>query len=233
MEKSCGFCIREIFPSLSPQKTPEKASKSSLSVGKAVETVENSANLGRHRLVEKSVILNLTKIDTQKRELSKLPKAIARLPLFSGLRIKTEVPMNEFDQTYLDTTERREDEPTATGRQGVSPAVIKRLPRYYRYLRELIRQDKLRISSSELSRMMHVTASQIRQDFNCFGGSASRAMATMLSICMSRSAKFWASTSIFTLSLSARATLAARWGGTPCLPNAAWCRRQCSTLTRR
>lgn len=78
--------------------------------------------------------------------------------------------MNEFDQTYLDTTERREDEPTATGRQGVSPAVIKRLPRYYRYLRELIRQDKLRISSSELSRMMHVTASQIRQDFNCFGG---------------------------------------------------------------
>ena len=51
-----------------------------------------------------------------------------------------------------------------------SPAVIKRLPRYYRYLRELIRQDKLRISSSELSQMMNVTASQIRQDLNCFGG---------------------------------------------------------------
>lgn len=78
--------------------------------------------------------------------------------------------MNDFDQTYLDTAERREDDPTATGRLGVSPAVIKRLPRYYRYLRELIRQDKLRISSSELSRMMNVTASQIRQDFNCFGG---------------------------------------------------------------
>ena len=52
----------------------------------------------------------------------------------------------------------------------VSPAVIKRLPRYFRYLRELIRNGKLRISSGELSAMMHVTASQIRQDLNCFGG---------------------------------------------------------------
>ncbi len=77
--------------------------------------------------------------------------------------------MNEFDQTYLDAATRPDTDP-ALARQGVSPAVIKRLPRYYRYLRELIRQDKLRISSRELSRMMHVTASQIRQDFNCFGG---------------------------------------------------------------
>lgn len=77
--------------------------------------------------------------------------------------------MNDFEQTYLNLTEHR-DHDIATARQGVSPAVIKRLPRYYRYLRELIRQDKLRISSSELSRMMNVTASQIRQDFNCFGG---------------------------------------------------------------
>ena len=53
---------------------------------------------------------------------------------------------------------------------GVSPAVIKRLPRYFRYLRELIRCGKLRISSGELSELMHVTASQIRQDLNCFGG---------------------------------------------------------------
>ncbi|MBQ9801870.1 MAG: redox-sensing transcriptional repressor Rex [Clostridia bacterium] len=52
----------------------------------------------------------------------------------------------------------------------VSPAVIKRLPRYFRYLRELIRNGKLRVSSGELSAMMHVTASQIRQDLNCFGG---------------------------------------------------------------
>ena len=55
-------------------------------------------------------------------------------------------------------------------RPNVSPAVIRRLPRYFRYLRELIRQGKLRISSGELSKLMGVTASQIRQDLNCFGG---------------------------------------------------------------
>ena len=53
---------------------------------------------------------------------------------------------------------------------AVSPAVIKRLPRYFRYLRELIREGKSRISSAELSVRMRVTASQIRQDLNCFGG---------------------------------------------------------------
>ena len=58
----------------------------------------------------------------------------------------------------------------AVGVGEVSPAVIKRLPRYFRYLRELIRNGKMRISSSELSALMHVTASQIRQDLNCFGG---------------------------------------------------------------
>ncbi|MBQ8415688.1 MAG: hypothetical protein IJX13_02130, partial [Clostridia bacterium] len=55
-------------------------------------------------------------------------------------------------------------------RPFVSPAVIRRLPRYFRYLRELIRQGKMRISSGELSEIMGVTASQIRQDLNCFGG---------------------------------------------------------------
>ena len=55
-------------------------------------------------------------------------------------------------------------------RSHVSPAVVKRLPRYYRYLRELLQNDILRISSGELSKLMHVTASQIRQDLNCFGG---------------------------------------------------------------
>ena len=53
---------------------------------------------------------------------------------------------------------------------AVSGAVIKRLPRYHRYLGELLREGKLRISSAELSRLMNVTASQIRQDLNCFGG---------------------------------------------------------------
>jgi redox-sensing transcriptional repressor len=53
---------------------------------------------------------------------------------------------------------------------AVSPAVIRRLPRYFRYLSELKRQGISRVSSKELSDMMHITASQIRQDFNCFGG---------------------------------------------------------------
>lgn len=52
---------------------------------------------------------------------------------------------------------------------NVSPAVVKRLPRYFRYLRELMREGRLRISSGELSERMNVTASQIRQDLNCFG----------------------------------------------------------------
>ena len=55
-------------------------------------------------------------------------------------------------------------------RPEVSPAVIRRLPRYFRYLRELIRRGKKRVSSREFANMMHITASQIRQDLNCFGG---------------------------------------------------------------
>ncbi len=52
----------------------------------------------------------------------------------------------------------------------ISTAVIKRLPRYYRYLSELLEKGIDRISSQELSKKMNVTASQIRQDFNNFGG---------------------------------------------------------------
>ena len=52
----------------------------------------------------------------------------------------------------------------------ISSAVIKRLPRYHRYLDELMEAGVERISSNELSRRMHVTASQIRQDLNNFGG---------------------------------------------------------------
>lgn len=52
----------------------------------------------------------------------------------------------------------------------ISLAVIRRLPRYYRYLGELLENGVIRISSKELSERMHVTASQIRQDLNNFGG---------------------------------------------------------------
>ena len=53
--------------------------------------------------------------------------------------------------------------------KSISIAVIKRLPRYYRYLGELLAHDVVRISSKELSERMGVTASQIRQDLNNFG----------------------------------------------------------------
>ena len=48
--------------------------------------------------------------------------------------------------------------------------VIKRLPKYYRYLANLSAEGRDKVSSSELAHMMGTTASQVRQDFNCFGG---------------------------------------------------------------
>lgn len=58
----------------------------------------------------------------------------------------------------------------AESERNVPAVVIKRLPRYYRYLGDLLEQDITRVSSGALSKKMNVTASQIRQDFNYFGG---------------------------------------------------------------
>ena len=55
-------------------------------------------------------------------------------------------------------------------KEGVSIQVIRRLPRYYRYLSELDAEGIEKISSTKLASMMNSTASQIRQDLNCFGG---------------------------------------------------------------
>lgn len=55
-------------------------------------------------------------------------------------------------------------------KENVSMSVIRRLPRYYRFLSELEKNGVTRISSKELSERMGLTASQIRQDLNCFGG---------------------------------------------------------------
>ena len=71
-------------------------------------------------------------------------------------------------------TEKRRTHPrrpkSVAERGTVSAAVVRRLPRYHRFLGELLREGILRISSAKLSDMMGVTASQIRQDLNCFGG---------------------------------------------------------------
>ncbi|WOC33398.1 MULTISPECIES: redox-sensing transcriptional repressor Rex [Caproicibacterium] len=55
-------------------------------------------------------------------------------------------------------------------RENISMSVIRRLPRYYRFLNQLKRDGVTRISSTELSGKLGLTASQIRQDLNCFGG---------------------------------------------------------------
>lgn len=52
----------------------------------------------------------------------------------------------------------------------ISKMVIRRLPRYFRYLDDLHKAGVERISSTELSQKMYVTASQVRHDLNCFGG---------------------------------------------------------------
>lgn len=54
--------------------------------------------------------------------------------------------------------------------KNISRSVIRRLPRYYRFLGELLKEGTEKISSRELSERMRLTASQIRQDLNCFGG---------------------------------------------------------------
>ena len=55
-------------------------------------------------------------------------------------------------------------------KEEISISVIKRLPRYYRFLESLKDNGIIRISSKELAKRMGLTASQIRHDFNCFGG---------------------------------------------------------------
>ena len=55
-------------------------------------------------------------------------------------------------------------------KKEISQAVINRIPRYYRYISELKKQNVTRISSKNLANIIGLTASQVRQDFNCFGG---------------------------------------------------------------
>ena len=79
-------------------------------------------------------------------------------------------------------------------RNDISLAVVKRLPRYYRYLEELLDNGVERISSGDLSNRMKVSASQIRQDLNHFGGFGQQGYGYMLNICMMRLRRFSEST---------------------------------------
>ena len=81
------------------------------------------------------------------------------------------VKKRKKDERFEDMLKNEADaSSTDINRPDVSVAVIKRLPKYFRHLRQLIREGKTRVSSAELSKMTNFTASQIRQDLNCFGG---------------------------------------------------------------
>ncbi len=56
------------------------------------------------------------------------------------------------------------------GNKVISEAVVKRLPRYYRYLEHLEQEGVMKVSSGKLAQLLGVTASQVRQDFCNFGG---------------------------------------------------------------
>ncbi len=73
----------------------------------------------------------------------------------------------------------------------VSDAVIRRLPGYYRHLRELEAAGVHQISSQELGERMQLTASQIRQDINCFGGFGRQGYGYEVSSSRATLARFW------------------------------------------
>ncbi len=88
---------------------------------------------------------------------------------FSGLRQLTYLESRPCEQSVKGMVSKMNFK-SEKNEKYISNAVIRRLPRYFRYLKELLDSDIMRISSKELSEKMNVTASQIRQDLNCFGG---------------------------------------------------------------
>lgn len=113
----------------------------------------------------------------KKRETVRINEEKERKWAVENRRCGKREPVEKSDNETGKESRSMENEKKPAGQDGeecerpeVSPAVIRRLPRYFRYLRMLIRQGRMRISSGEFSRMMHLTASQIRQDLNCFGG---------------------------------------------------------------
>ncbi len=88
------------------------------------------------------------------------------MPAHSTAEIEKEQNKMEMIDKVNGTFDRK---PTEI-KPNISSAVIKRLPRYHRCLGELLKEGKMRISSADFSALMGVTASQVRQDLNCFGG---------------------------------------------------------------
>ena len=91
--------------------------------------------------------------------------------------------------------------------RGISQAVIRRLPRYYRYLGELLENGVERISSNDLSKRMKVTASQIRQDLNNFGGFGQQGYGYNVKYLYTEIGRFWDWKKTIILSLSEQGNL--------------------------
>lgn len=71
----------------------------------------------------------------------------------------------------------------------VALPVIKRLPKYYRYISDMKKNGIFKVSSSELAKIMGTTASQVRQDFNCFGGFGQQGIGYNVDVLLSEIAK--------------------------------------------
>lgn len=71
----------------------------------------------------------------------------------------------------------------------VALPVIKRLPKYYRYISDMKKNGIVKVSSSELAKIMGTTASQVRQDFNCFGGFGQQGIGYNVDVLLSEIAK--------------------------------------------
>ncbi|MFQ8831509.1 MAG: winged-helix domain-containing protein [Ruthenibacterium lactatiformans] len=91
----------------------------------------------------------------------------------------------------------------------VSLPVIKRLPKYYRYISDMHNNGIVKVSSSELARMMGTTASQVRQDFNCFGGFDQQGIGYHVDVLLSEISKLLFSERISTQCSSVQAVWAA------------------------
>ena len=87
------------------------------------------------------------------------------------MRRKTEAPEDELDIIGIPAIA---DMTSARPEEEIPDSVIRRLPRYFRCLRELLNRDVMKISSSELSALTGVSASQLRQDLKYFGGLGQR-----------------------------------------------------------
>lgn len=97
----------------------------------------------------------------------------------------------------------------------VSEAVIHRLPKYYRHLQELQERGVERISSGELSAEMGFNASQIRQDFNCFGGFGQQGYGYRVNSLLHELSQILGLTHVYNIVIVGAGNIGKAWRATP------------------